>query len=373
MHLDGLTLLVAGWFVAMLAAIVLAGAWTQMRGVHALLWWAGGHAANSVGAAAFAIGLATFNPVAATLGGGIVVVSMAAYWTGSRVFFGRSPALGIIAAALAVWALSISPVVGGGPRTSVAVAFLLTALFLTLACREFWRGRGEWLSARWPLVAVFALHAAFMAAGFVGIANGDIMPDASPSVLGWFGMVHFERLVFLVGSAIFMVVIVREQREMLSAAASLVDSLTGAATRAAFYAQAERLVRRAASDGTPVCFAVFDLDHFKAINDTHGHAIGDRVLRSFAGTAAAVLRPGDLFGRIGGEEFAAVLPGAGAEVGFVIAERVRRAFEMVPKTPGRLGVYATVSGGVAAAVGGAGGADPGNRRPRPLPRQGRGP
>jgi diguanylate cyclase (GGDEF)-like protein len=58
---------------------------------------------------------------------------------------------------------------------------------------------------------------------------------------------------------------------------------------------------------------MFDLDRFKAINDTHGHAVGDAVIRKFCEVTAAALRPNDVFGRIGGEEFAVVLPGSSIE------------------------------------------------------------
>ena len=66
---------------------------------------------------------------------------------------------------------------------------------------------------------------------------------------------------------------------------------------------------------------MFDLDHFKAVNDTCGHQAGDRVLRAFADTVRGALRPNDLFGRYGGEEFTVVLPGATIETAYVIAER----------------------------------------------------
>ena len=73
------------------------------------------------------------------------------------------------------------------------------------------------------------------------------------------------------------------------------------------------------------------------------------MLRSFSETAAAVLRPGDLFGRIGGEEFAAILPGAGVDAASIVAERVRHAFQVAPKMAGGLSITATVSAGVATA------------------------
>ena len=92
---------------------------------------------------------------------------------------------------------------------------------------------------------------------------------------------------------------------------------------------------------------VFDLDDFKSINDTHGHAGGDAVLRAFVDTAARSLRPGDAMGRIGGEEFCAVLAGADSNAAYVIAERIRTAFRKAPATVGGIVIAATVSAGVA--------------------------
>jgi diguanylate cyclase (GGDEF)-like protein len=94
---------------------------------------------------------------------------------------------------------------------------------------------------------------------------------------------------------------------------------------------------------------VFDLDHFKLVNDTYGHAVGDRVLRIFVDTARGVLRPNDFFGRHGGEEFAVVLPGASIEIAHAIADRVRHAVAEACRKVDGPPLYATVSAGVAAA------------------------
>ena len=66
-------------------------------------------------------------------------------------------------------------------------------------------------------------------------------------------------------------------------------------------------------DGAPVSVMMFDLDRFKAVNDRHGHAVGDAVIRKFCEITTAAIRPNDVFGRIGGEEFAVVLPGSSIE------------------------------------------------------------
>ena len=93
---------------------------------------------------------------------------------------------------------------------------------------------------------------------------------------------------------------------------------------------------------------MFDLDRFKSINDALGHAAGDDVIRKFCEVTAGQLRPSDLFGRLGGEEFAAVIPGAAIEAAAVRAERIRAAFAAGCRVVNGHVVSATVSSGVAA-------------------------
>jgi len=96
--------------------------------------------------------------------------------------------------------------------------------------------------------------------------------------------------------------------------------------------------------GVPYCVLVFDIDHFKQVNDVHGHDVGDRVLKEIAEILRQVGRHGDLICRTGGEEFAMFLPGASLEAGQQVAERVRHAVSVhVFATGGHL----TISCGIA--------------------------
>lgn len=102
------------------------------------------------------------------------------------------------------------------------------------------------------------------------------------------------------------------------------DDLTGLNNRRYFSEQAERLIDRARFARTPVALLMLDLDHFKQINDTYGHPSGDLVLRQFADMLRQEVRPGDLCGRFGGEEFLVLLPSASREEALVVAERLRQ-------------------------------------------------
>ncbi|MBN2751417.1 MAG: MEKHLA domain-containing protein [Rhodospirillaceae bacterium] len=104
------------------------------------------------------------------------------------------------------------------------------------------------------------------------------------------------------------------------------DPLTGAMNRRAFNERCAVEADRAKRGGYPVAMVICDLDHFKVINDTYGHATGDHVLKVFTGIVQEMIRPSDALGRIGGEEFAMVLPGSDIESGKRVAERVRERF-----------------------------------------------
>ncbi len=116
----------------------------------------------------------------------------------------------------------------------------------------------------------------------------------------------------------------RQANEELARLAAT-DPLTGVANRRHFIDRAEAEIARAGRNGTPLVLLALDLDHFKKINDGSGHAVGDRVLQRFCATVGGTLRPSDLLGRLGGEEFMVLLPEAGAVEGAAIAERIRAA------------------------------------------------
>lgn len=126
------------------------------------------------------------------------------------------------------------------------------------------------------------------------------------------------------------------------------DALTGALTRRPIWTLLEAQARRTAAQQPGFCVAMLDIDRFKSINDRHGHAAGDEVLRRFADAVRAQLRPSDALGRYGGEEFLLLLDAVDAAGGLAVVERIRRAVaalrwnELAPE------LHVTVSGGVAA-------------------------
>ncbi|EWG99911.1 GGDEF domain-containing protein [Halomonas sp. BC04] len=129
--------------------------------------------------------------------------------------------------------------------------------------------------------------------------------------------------------------------------AAATDSLTGCANRREFEARGRAEVERVKRSGAPLSFVTIDLDHFKQINDDHGHRAGDEVLRVFVKLVKMTLRPSDLVGRIGGEEFALILPDTPLEGAAIIAERLRQLTEREVVTLSGAQIRFTVSLGVA--------------------------
>ena len=111
---------------------------------------------------------------------------------------------------------------------------------------------------------------------------------------------------------------------------SLKDPLTGLANRRFLYATLDREIDRVTRAGDSALLMMLDPDHFKSINDAHGHLAGDLVLQSVARTLSACVRPMDTVARYGGEEFAVVLPSCQATFARAVAERMRRAIETTP-------------------------------------------
>ncbi|MFD1949200.1 diguanylate cyclase [Sphingomonas arantia] len=109
-----------------------------------------------------------------------------------------------------------------------------------------------------------------------------------------------------------------------------VDHLTGALTRRGFIEHAEREIARYRRYGRQSSLVMLDVDHFKLVNDRHGHAAGDQVLHQIARLAEATLRPIDAFGRLGGEEFAMILPETDGAEAYEVAERLRQAIAARP-------------------------------------------
>lgn len=162
--------------------------------------------------------------------------------------------------------------------------------------------------------------------------------------------------LFIVAGSFFSLALsalLEERRDLIQRLTELAskDPLTQVGNRRHFMTVAERELTKAQRDGHPVSLALLDVDHFKAVNDRHGHVAGDLALQAFARCCEAALRPGDLLGRTGGEEFALLFPHAATQEAVQIIERLRRslALQSIRASDGTA-IRLTFSAGIAEAT-----------------------
>jgi diguanylate cyclase (GGDEF)-like protein len=201
------------------------------------------------------------------------------------------------------------------------------------------------MQKRWPAVAVPVLH------GFVlmlPILLGDLLHPHRDMFFGsiWVKLFSIELVLYAIGTVFVIFMLVSERTVTAHKTAASMDPLTGMFNRRGFAEATSRVIEREANAGRPVTVMIFDIDHFKSINDRFGHPAGDEILKLFAAVVVGTLRITDLSGRIGGEEFAALLP-CSLEEAVVAAERVREGFESSGIVDETGPVDTTVSIGVA--------------------------
>jgi len=156
-----------------------------------------------------------------------------------------------------------------------------------------------------------------------------------------------ETIIYAVGTAFIVLLLVKDHHLYVYRRAATTDHLTGLPNRRAFLQGASELCARQARKREPVTLMMFDLDHFKSINDRFGHATGDEALKVFAGVLNTGMRADDIIGRLGGEEFAVIVPGT-IDVAEKIGERIRSGFEQAGQVIDGHLVRGTVSIGAAA-------------------------
>ena len=170
---------------------------------------------------------------------------------------------------------------------------------------------------------------------------------ASPRSPLWclFGAARIEPDGYLVGMILDISAQKKLEEELLRLAGS--DCLTGLANRRSFFDQTERAIAAARRSGAALALIMLDVDHFKSVNDGYGHDAGDAVLTALGGMLRQSVRTSDLAGRIGGEEFAVLCPGADLAGGAELAERLRQAIETLAIMAGETRLGVTASFGVA--------------------------
>jgi diguanylate cyclase (GGDEF)-like protein len=348
MQLDLQTLSVVTVFVTALLGALLVFAGLQNRALRAPMLWGASYIVSAVGLALITTQGAEPDWVSINLANALVLTGSALIWAGARMFDGRPVRPAYVVVAPVAWLIACAmPAFAADVNLRVVLVSAMMAMLAALTAEEFWSGRSEALVSRWPTVCALMAYAAVLLARIPATLLSPILAGQSLMSGVSFALLAFGTLLFTVVLAFLLLNMSKERSELKHKIASLIDPLSGVPNRRAFIDGAERLLQQQSLDFEPLAVFLFDLDRFKLINDRLGHGVGDAVLQLFAATATRTLGSDVLFGRIGGEEFAAVLPVGDLGEAEAIADRVRRNFATAAEGHGTDELSPSVSVGVA--------------------------
>jgi diguanylate cyclase (GGDEF)-like protein len=328
------------------SALLLFWTWLNNRTEALPVYGAAAYVASGCGVAL--IGARAILPGALTIVGGNLglIIGSCLLYGGLRVFNGgRFPTLFATTVPLVFLALLVLwPVVYVDAAVRFSLAALLVTMGYAMSVYETVRVR-DGLRSRLPLALALALQ------GGMAFARIPLSFYADPPISSysgaWFAGIVIEAVVFAQVVSYLVISLPKERVEHALHRAAHSDSLTGLQNRRAFYDCAQSVISHASRRRKSVAVVSFDLDHFKQLNDTYGHAAGDVALRCFAEVLAANLRSSDICARLGGEEFVALMCETSEADARQAAERVVAAFARLPIAVGAAQIRATVSAGTA--------------------------
>src|SRR5271156_823181 len=339
MSLDIGTLFVIAICVTALLGLFLLFAWLQDR-IEALAWWGAAYLIGGFSGALWRLG--SIVPLPSVIADVLMFIAVGMIWSAARLFHGREVQWGAMCFGGVIWLGACTvPAFTHAPTARIILSSIIVAIYTFMAAAELWRERRRSLIRRWPALFVPMLHGAIflfpVALASLGVQN---------LATGWVAVFAIEVVLYVVGAAFIVLVLAKDRTVNRYKTAAETDSLTGLLNRRGFFEAAAAMMGRNKARLDPVSVLAFDLDHFKSINDRFGHKMGDAVLDLFSRVARRTMRADDVIGRIGGEEFVAIISEklSGARVA---AERVRAAFQAAAVAPDSPQIPATVSIGVA--------------------------
>ena len=249
----------------------------------------------------------------------------------------RLPTLGLVLLALQpALFLYFCSIQRGRQLSIVAFGFLLTAQALQTALTLKRDRRKPMLPPIWFTIVLLAGFAAFNSLRSILVfVVGTPQSRDLPNPLQVTSVIVFLGIGLGIGFGVFWMAGVEARMALVHLANT--DPLTGVFNRRSFVEWCERELTRSARTREPFSLIMIDVDHFKQINDLYGHTMGDAALCAVAARLKESVRSIDVLGRWGGEEFVALLPGAGADAAMLIAQRLRQSVETLAIEPPKAG------------------------------------
>ncbi|MGH7247563.1 MAG: GGDEF domain-containing protein [Pseudomonadota bacterium] len=344
--LDIGTLSVIAACVTSLLGFFLLFAYWQDR-IAAVAWWGAAYLIGGLSGAIWQLSEQVLPRLPASTADVLLFVAVGMIWSAARLFHGRPIVWGGMLLGAGAWLCAcVSPTFAGSALARVVVSSLIVATYTFLTAAELWRERRKPLLCHWPAIFVPMLHGAIFLLPMVLAGLSLDLGDSHALVTGWAAVFAVEVVLYVVGAAFIVLMLAKDRAVRVYKVAANTDALTGLLNRRGFFEAASTMMARNNAAMLPISVLVFDLDHFKSINDNFGHRTGDAMLQLFAGVVQLTMRAGDPIGRLGGEEFVAILPGTVAEAA-AVADRVRSAFAAATLAPDGLQIPATVSVGAA--------------------------
>lgn len=319
-------------------------------------WWGGVVGASALSTGAYALFETSAPMLAAVLGNGVSVLGAALAWIAARslrglstqwwLYVGPAAAFGLATwwehPEGGAWPGGVALLIGMGGMLGLS-AWELNALYRTTAIRVDHRQYGEAHTAIAALAVSSVAACAFYAIRTVTFLTAG--PE-SGFYADWVGprTTTFLIMILLVVVSYTVTALSHFEIERGWRTRAVTDDLTGLLHRSAFLEHAQHIIGERAGSGTVQAVIVADIDHFKAVNDLHGHAYGDRVLIAFARATRVALGDRDLAARFGGEEFVIFLADADVDVAIAVTDAINAAFESTAEADRQL---PTVSYGVA--------------------------
>ena len=343
------TLALVAVFVTVILGALLLFAWRRDQSTDALAWWGVGYLVGGISFALLSARGEIANVFSIEIANGLLLLGYSFLLAGTRAFSGRETPVTVFLIAPLIWLTAMQvPAIASDIDLRVIIVSSLQFGLIALMAYEFWRERAEPLLSRWPTIILLATHAVILIGRMIVVMVTPIMSHEDLFRSPVFAVMAFGTVLYTIAFAFLLLSMTKERTEMRHRIAALIDPLTGLPNRRAFMIDAEATITGRVSRSAPIAVLLADLDRFKAINDVYGHAIGDRVLTVFAASLHRCLGANDLAGRIGGEEFAILLPEKDEAAALALAERIRVVFADAAAEIGGHAVAATVSIGVAA-------------------------
>ncbi|WP_142849273.1 GGDEF domain-containing protein [Telmatospirillum sp. J64-1] len=322
---DSFTLFAANAIILVVMAGAFFSAWRKQRDSTYWISWVAANLALSAALVIFMVVPAERAGLLITLANCLLVVGFGLRWRAARQFTGRPAPWFLVWGATIPTAIFFAfPSIFGYGTAYFAVNIILAVQSMFIA----WEFQGE---KQRDLPSSYGLICSYLLMGLsfaFRAAQGLFLNDEMGSYLPQDILLEIHLLIAVVhtvSAGAFALSISYERAAISLRRIALQDPLTGLYNRRAFEGRLREVLEGQRGQGLAI--VLFDIDHFKAINDRYGHAAGDAALQRCAGVFLETLRQSDFVARIGGEEFAAILPDISAHDAYEVAERVRQSIE----------------------------------------------